>query len=544
MGKDTLWCEVIDRRSEIGPGGGSTLRHYLRTLWRRKWVALAPLVLIPLVTFVASHRQQALYEASADVLVNRQEVATTSLIGQTPALDDAGRTMDTQAQLARVPTVAVRTLAAAGLPGKPASALLNRSVVYPLADILRFTVDDPDPTLAPRLAAEYARQFVRYRRELDTAGLARTLEELELKIKGLESAGQASSPLYARLSDRQQQLESLEALRTSNISVVQTPGPGDTEQIAPRPLRNTALALVGGLVAGLILAFLSEALSTRPRSEEEIEALLGVPFLGRLRVGARPRGEASPSLLRDPGGPDADAFHTLRTNLELANSAVAARTIMVTSLQAGEGKSAAAANLAVAFARAGRHVVLVDLDLRKSSLTRLFGLDNRYGVTSVAPDGDEIAEALVPIRLEDLDERNTADTSNSGPGGLGALLEVVGSGPRPAHPTEFLSSNALAAVLADLKRRADIVLVDVPPLLEAPDAAALSARLDGLLLVVSSRRARRPTLADARRIIEPWPLAKLGFAIIESVDARPYVRPLHRAQRQFARRRLAEAEVK
>jgi Mrp family chromosome partitioning ATPase len=513
------------------------LRSYLDALWRRKWIALAPLVLIPLVTLVATLRQHELYEASADVLVNRQEAATTSLIGQTPALDDAERTMATHARLARVPLVLDRTIAAAGPPGISRNALLRSSSVFPLDDILRFTVSAREPARAARLASAYARQFVRYRRDLDTVGLARALEELRGQIAELEAAGRADSPLYLRLADREQQLESLEALRTSNVSVVQAAGPGDAERVAPRPRRNTAIALATGVVVGLILVFLWESLTTRPRSEEELEALLGMPLLARVRLGAR--GERAPPL-GDPSGPEADAVHTLRTNLELANVAVAAKTIMVTSPRAGEGKSVVSARLAVALARAGRHVALVDLDLREASLTRLLGLDDRVGVAAVAGRECELADALVAIPLEDGAEPSGPPDSN-GRGDFRGLLEVLGSGQALVHPAELLSSKALAAVLAELERHADIVLVEVPPLLEAPDAAAVSPRLDGLLLVVRSRLARGPTLADARRAVETWPVAKLGFAVVEGGDEWPHVVGLRRVSLP-ARAKLGQAE--
>ena len=300
-----------DNRTEVRPDGVSTLRLYVQAIWRRKWLVLVPLVLLPLVTLLASLRQPSVYEASADVLVNRQEAATATLIGQTPALDDPGRTMETQVLLASVPAVLERTIEAAGVTGLSPAALRKKSTVFPLADILRFVVSDEDPGQAARLASEYAREFVRYRRELDTVGLEATLAQVTRQIEQLEAAGNMNSPLYVRLADREQQLESLTALRTSNVSVVQTSTAGDAEQVAPRPRRNAALALVAGLVVGLILVFLWETLSTRPRSPQEFEDLLGMPFLARLKAG---RGGSS-LLTHAAIGGEADAVHTLRTNL-------------------------------------------------------------------------------------------------------------------------------------------------------------------------------------------------------------------------------------
>jgi Mrp family chromosome partitioning ATPase len=528
---------VDDRPADAGPDGVSTLRHYLHALWRQRWLLLVPLVLLPVVTFVASVRQEAVYEASADVLVNRQEAATTSVIGQTPVLDDPDRTMDTQVLLASVPEVLERTIEAAGATDLSPTALLDHSTVFPLADILRFNVSDEEPGRAATLASEYARSFVDYRRELDTVGLESTLAQVRRQIAQLEAAGKVDSPLYLRLADREQQLESLKALRTSNVSVVQAPTAGDAEQVAPRPRRNAALALLAGLLIGLVLVFLRETLSTRPRSAQEYEALLGMPFLARLTSG--PAGPAV--LTQAASGPEADAVHTLRANLELASSAVGARTILITSPHAGEGKSATTAQLGVALARAGRRVTLVDLDLRESALTQLMGLDSRRGITTLVRGDCELTEALVSIPLDQLDEQR-APAATNGRRDFGALLEVVGSGPRSGHPSEILSSKALAPILSELEQRADIVLVEAAPLLDAPDAASVAACLDGLLLVVSARDARGPVLADVRRTVDPWPLAKLGFGLTDGGDARPHGRQLRWGKATAPTTRVGDAE--
>jgi capsular exopolysaccharide synthesis family protein len=506
---------MIEQRSEVGADGVSTLRHYVNVLWRRKWLAIVPLVLLPALVYVSSKREPAVYEASADVLVNRQEAAATSLVGQTPAFDDVGRSIDTQIRLARTDPLLRRVLDRAGEDDTPTRALRNKSTVFPLSNILRFTVQNEQRDLAPRLATAYAEEFVRFRRELDTSGYAATLEELRKQIGQLETAGRVDSPLYVRLADREKQLEALTALSRSNVSVVQTASPGDEEQVAPRPLRNAALAAVAGLVLGLLLVALWETLSTRPRSVEESEGLLGIPLLGRLQLGGR-----SPSA-------EADAFHTLRTNLELANTHVGAHTIVVSSLHGGEGKTTVAANVAAAFSRAGRRVALVDLDLREGLLTKRLGVDNRRGVTTLARGEGTVDEAVVTVPV---------DATHS--------VDVVPSAPLPSNPGDLLASRSLQAALAQLQERADLVVVDVPPVLDSADAAALSTRLDraALLLVVDARRARRPELARARRTLDVLPIAKIGFALTEGGDGGPLHVGTSRSTEDSARRRVGTAE--
>jgi Mrp family chromosome partitioning ATPase/capsular polysaccharide biosynthesis protein len=502
-------------RYEDRPDGVSTLRHYLNVLWRGKWIGLAAVVLIAAVALLGALRQQSLYEVSADVLINRQEVATTSVIGQTPALDDAGRTMETQVRLAKVPAVLERTIADAGVSGLSASGLSGQSSVFPLADILRFSVSDHDAGRAASLASAYARAFVRYRRELDTSGLARTLEQLASQMDQLQAAGSGDSALYLRLADRQQQLETLRTLRSSNVSVVRTAGAADADKVAPRPLRTVAIALVIGLVVGLILVFLRETLSTRPRDENEVEALLGMPFLGRIRLGGYADVWRSSA---GSAGDDGDAIHRLRTNLELANARLGARTIMVTSPGWGEGKSETTAQLGAALARAGHRVTLVDLDMRRSSLSRLLALDDRLGLSAVLRGECDLNEAVVSLSTGNRPERGVLSRTNGRPNGS-PLLEAVAAGAIDGHPAEVLSSKALAELLIEVREATDIVLVDVPPLLEAPDAAALISRMDAMLLVMSSAHARGPTLADVRRATDTWNAAKLGFALTEGKEA-------------------------
>jgi Mrp family chromosome partitioning ATPase len=184
---------------------------------------------------------------------------------------------------------------------------------------------------------------------------------------------------------------------------------------------------------------------------------------------------------------------------------------MVTSPHDGERKSETALQLGFALARAGSHVVLVDLDLRRPALSERIGLDRLPGLTSVAGGECELDEALVSLPLGD-DAYRAGD-----PGGR---LEAVGPGHVAIHPAELLSSGGLARTLEELRQRADVLLLDVAPVLDAPDAAALAPRLDAVLLVVSSRDARGPVLADVRRTIESWPVSRLGFAVVEGRDVR------------------------
>jgi Mrp family chromosome partitioning ATPase len=500
-----------------------TLRHYVGVLWRRRWALLAPIVVVPVVTLVATLSQAPVHEASAEVLINRQEIAATSLVGETPALDDASRSIETQARLARIPDVVDQAVAAAGVEGLSRNDLLVSSSVFPTAGLLTFVVEDEDPETAALLASEYARQFAEYRRELDTRALIETLADLRSDIAELEASGETGTPLYASLVDKEQTLRALETLSTSNVFVVRTAEASDTEQVAPRPLRNTALAVVAGVLGGLVLAFLWEALDTRVRRPEDVESLLGLPLLARL-PDPRRHGGARIALLDPAESPEAEAHHALRLSLEFANADLGARTILVTSAGERDGKTRVAANLAVGLARAGRRVALVDLDLRDPVLTRVFGLETRAGATTVCLGRSTPEHALVRVPLGQ--DEGSGHPETNGHGELDGMLEVMGAGPLPPRPTELLASRTVEGLLATLASRADTVVVDGPLALAGAEATALADKVEAVLLVVGLRSARRKTLAELGRVLSAWPAAKLGFALTAGASAGRRGRPL------------------
>jgi capsular exopolysaccharide synthesis family protein len=458
-----------------------------------------------------SLRQAPLYEASAEVLLARQNLAATLTGTQDPTVyQQAERVAETQAQLATVPDVAQRTIDAVGVDGLTVREFLELSSVSAErnADLLEFTVQSESRALAEQLSTEYARQFTQYRLELDTHALVLAREEVETQIAELEAQGDQTSPLYASLIEKEQQLRTMEALQTSNAFVVRNAERAD--QVRPTPIRNGLIAAALGLLLGIMLAFLWEALDTRVRSAEEIGATLGLPLLARLPMpGRRLRGGNKLVMLTNPRSVQAEAFRMLRTNVEFVNLERGARTIMVTSAVQSEGKSTTIANLAVAYALAGRRVALVDLDLRRPFVARFFNAEGRAGVTDVAVGRLDLEHALVPVELV----RGTGADADRRAGGE---LAVLPCGSLPPDAGEFVGTRALGAILRNLRERFDLVLIDAPPLLNVGDALALSARVDALLIVTRLKVIKRGMLGELQRILETAPAEKLGFAVTDA----------------------------
>jgi Mrp family chromosome partitioning ATPase/capsular polysaccharide biosynthesis protein len=509
----------------------STVQDYLRVMRRRKWIVLQALVLVPFAAVLFSLRQEKLYEAHAKVLLSHQNLA--SALTGTPdqsSLVQPERIAQTQADLARVVDVADRTLRAAGL-SRPASDFLAHSRVSPEqnSDLLDFAVTDHDPSLAARLATAYAREFTLYRAALDTQSLRKARADLQRRIRGLKGSRAPSPPVYQSLVEKDQQLTLMEALQTSNASVVQSAT--RATKVQPRPVRNGILGLALGLVFGVGLAFLREALDTRVRNGEEISERLALPLLARLPEPRRRLARAKRlAMLADPGGQGAEAFRMLATNLEFVRLGREVRTIMVTSAVEAEGKSTTVANLAVALVRTGQRVALLDLDLRRPLLDKFFDLDDRPGLVQLAIGQVSLEEALIPVALGDIAKvprlrevtGNGDATGNSHFAGRaaaaarslrGGSLHIAVAGATPPNPGEFAGSEALAIILRQLRDGFDTVLIDAPPALEVGDAMALTANVDAVIVIARMNVVRRSMLNELKRLLDATPAIKLGYIL-------------------------------
>jgi Mrp family chromosome partitioning ATPase/capsular polysaccharide biosynthesis protein len=487
------------------------LGHQLRVLRHGAWLVALTTVAVTAAAIGISLRQEARYQASADVFLASENLSA-DLTGI--ASGDPERILSTQARLARLPVVRERALRIAGERQRP--ELLADSAVTSAgnADILNFSVIAPGQELAARLATSYARAYTEYRREIDTRALVAARKLLEDQLDELRASGvTTSSSLYRSLQQRRGQIRTAETLRGSKALVVRD-ADGAT-QTQPKTTRNAVLGGFLGLLLGVALVLLRDALNTRVRATDEVEARLGLPLLGRIpEVHNQRRSAGRLSILSAPRSVEAEAFRILATNLEFANVDVGARTIMATSANRAEGKSTLFANLAVALARRGKRVVLADLDLRRPSVAGLFGIDQRPGVTDVARGRVPLEEALTPFPLNGLDTPGV-DASGNGNDGAGhaGRLEVLPAGTIPGDAGEFVTSEDMARLTEELAARADFVLLDTAPILQVGDALALSAHVDALLAVTRLSKVRPGVLEEFRRVLAGAPVIKLGLVV-------------------------------
>jgi len=513
---------------------GTSLRDYLRVLRRRKWIILQAVILVPAVAIGLSLRQEKVYKGTAEVLLVQQNVANQlNGLNDPSGYQQPDRRAQTQADLARVPLVAKSALELAGTPRYSVDNFLKHSsaAVKTNSDLLELSAWNHHPTRAKVLAEAYANAFSQFRAQLDTQSYANARKRVKAQLAELAAGHHQDTDLYRHLLSKRDELDQIIALLTRNAVPVKVPD--QAVQIQPRPVRNGILGLALGIVLGIGLAFLREALDTRVRTSDEVGERLGLPILGRLPEPPRKlRSRDHLVMVAQPHGPQAEAFRALRTNVDFANLDRKARTIMVTSAVQAEGKSTTVANLAVALARAGRKVILVDLDFRRPYVERFFDLGPCPGLTDVALGYAKLDDAIVNVavtRERKARKSLNGNGANGHAGGNGhshvsGVLDVLTVGPAPPNGGDFIGSSAVGELLEELRDVYDVVLIDSPPLLRVGDGIALSGRVDGLIVVGRLQTLRKATLTELARVLESVPAAKLGCVVTgaETDDESPY----------------------
>lgn len=492
----------------------------LETL-RSGWpIIVVTTVLIAALALAASWQQSALYRSNAQVFVATN--ALNSALGNVPLLStDPDRVLNTQAAVARLPEVA--RLGVARLEGDiTVGELLGESTVTASTgeDILIFTVEDSDPERAAQFADAYAAAYTEYRRQLDTRSLRQARAELKKQIAQLGEGSAASQgprgSVIANLLDQSQNLRTRELLQTSNSTL--GPPAGKGAKVQPKPVQAAFLGGVIGLILGISLVFARDALNTRVRTSDEIQSRMGTtPLLGRIPPPPRSLDEANQiSVLEESESFQAEAFRMLATSIELVNLDRGARSLMVTSAVSAEGKSTTAASVAVTFARRGYKVALVEADVRRPSLSKLLNLGDSPGLTDVVVRRAKLEDALVSVPLpgEEL-------PSSNGAGAEAGKLEVLVGGPKPPSPGEFLKLRAVADVIKALEERADLVIIDTPPLLHLSDVTTmmLNADVDAVIIAVRLGVARRQHTDELKRILDTAPVIQLGFFVTDARDS-------------------------
>ena len=337
----------------------------------------------------------------------------------------------------------------------------------------------------------------------------------------LKREAEANKQLYDGLLQKLKEAGISAGLRSSNIRVVD-PALVPKSPSKPQKGRNISLAILVGLVGGIGLALLREYLDNTVKNPDDIENLARLPSLAVVPAFASPNGHSSrsrlPKLLKGQGSAAregrvevvshlqpqsqiSEAFRALRTSLLLSQADHPPQVILMTSALPREGKTTAAANLAVTLAQLGDKTLLVDGDLRKPGVSRALSMaGGKYpGLSSY----------LAGVSTLDLITVQHPGISN---------LSVIPTGPVPPNPADLLSSHRLSEMVLELRRRYKFVVIDSPPIMAATDAVILSVLVDGVLLVVRSGETPKEAFTRTCDLLSSVKARVLGV-VLNAVDS-------------------------
>ena len=402
-----------------------------RVVRRWWWVLVAATLVGGALGYGLSLQITPTYEATTRLLVTQRQ---TEGVVQLNDIQTAERLANTFSRLVTLRPVLEQAIADGGLPFDTAELGGRLTVSNPAGtQLLELSAQSSDPALAARTANEVAAAFI---------------------------------------SSNQAELTA----RPGQVSVVEQAIP-PAAPVSPRPLLNAILAamLALGVTGGIVM--LVEYLDDTVKGPEQAQEITGLPTLGRIErfEGMRSPREQLQSATK-PRSTVAEAYRAARTNLTYAIDLGRERKlVLVTSPGPGEGKTTTAANLAVVFGLAGHRVCVIDTDLRRPTLHRVYGLENAEGLTN-----------LLLSREPDIDRAVQRSIYTN--------VSVVTAGPLPPNPSELLGSARMQEVLERLRGRFDIVLLDSPPALVVTDASVLSTLVDGLVVVARAGKTRRGAL--------------------------------------------------
>lgn len=344
---------------------------------------------------------------------------------------------------------------------------------------------------------------------------AMDLNLLEIEYGRLERAKTNSEKLYTIVLERSKESDLAGLMRFNNITVADVPFVLSSP-VKPRVPVNLTLGLVFGILVGVGIALGRERLDRTIRETDDIEQDIGAPMLGllpavslrskratyyspakgrsrsrRAETGNTMSDETPPELIAHqlPASNAAECARAIRTSLTFASPDKPYKTILVTSGSPSEGKTTVASTIAITFAQAGQRTLLLDCDLRRSRLHRVFKHTNNEGISSVLPDLSRLDAAI-----------RTTEVPN---------LSLLAAGPRVPNPAELIQSERFELLQAALRERFDRIIIDSPPILAVTDGAVLAAHADASVLVLRAKKTRKDT---ARHVVRK--LSDLGCTVV------------------------------
>jgi succinoglycan biosynthesis transport protein ExoP len=490
------------------------LKRYFAAIKKWWWLLVISTLVAAVASYFAVQRMPRIYQATATVMVgqglqsanpNSQDLYISQQLAQTY------REMVTRGPILGGAAEAL------GLPYVPSPQNVSAWLVSG-TQLMGIAVRDTDPERARALADAIVQQLIKetpnevaeaqarqakvrsYLTELE-GNIQATQEEIQAEQAKLADANSARAieQSQTNIAALQQKLASYQATygsllggvepRTNFISVFE-PASTPTQPISPNVRMTVLMAAAIGLVLAVGGAFLIEFLDDTVKTPEDVDQAIHLPTLANIVRTQGRKGTNNLVAAHEPLSPATEAYRTLRTNVRVSSVDEPLRTLVVTSPNPSDGKTTLVANLGVVMAQAGNRVVLVDADLRRSTLHKHFELPNREGLTNALLEDEPTLDGW----LQETEIEN---------------LRVLTSGPLPPNPSELLGSKRMHQLVERLKDEADVVLFDSPPNLVVTDASVLAIEVEGVLLVVEAGRTRRTAAQQATEQLQ-----QLGVNIV------------------------------
>jgi len=477
------------------------LRQYAAVI--RKWLWLMVLATIVAATFswLAVKDQPPVYETYTTLMIGQ----TIQQVNPDYAEFYAGEQLaQTYAELIKREPILKATAASLGFadPDSQWRSLQGRIAVsvLPGTQLMEIRVTDTDPERAALIADELARQLIhsveatrpqdsdRQFIEEQAATLPPKIQAAQDEIQTLEAelggafSAREIQDLQSRINTLENQVNNWQATYAQyrlllgdkgvNVLTVLEEAAVPTMPVGASWILQVALAAAVGLMLAVVAAFLMEYLDDTIKTPDDVDKVMHLTTLAGVSRIPGDRLREKLITVKHPKSPVSEAYRVLRTNLQFSSLDKPLRTLVVTSPNPSEGKSTTVANLGAVMAQTGKRVVLVDADLRRPVLHRIFELDNKTGLTDMLlREGLVIDGHLQPTGVEN--------------------LRLLNTGPLPPNPSELLGSQRMTALIERLKEEADLILFDSPPSLAVTDASVLATQADGVLIVANAGRTRR-----------------------------------------------------
>jgi non-specific protein-tyrosine kinase len=333
--------------------------------------------------------------------------------------------------------------------------------------------------------------------ELSNLNSARQIADMQNQIASLQAKMDTLQYNYTNL------LASTQQGAINSLSLVE-PASLPEEPIGPNRLLTVLTASSIAFILAVGAAYLLTYLDNSIKSPEEIKRLSNLPTLGAIPLIP---GDNNPDKLvvtREPRSPISEAYRTLRTGVQFSMiDRPESTSVQVTSANPSEGKSVTAANLAAVIAQAGHRVLIMDADLRRPMVHKIFGIDNRIGLT----------DFFRTLRSSDFNQQVDILLDQLARPSLQEGLWVLTSGPIPPNPSELLGSNTFQVLIKSLKERFDYLILDSPPVMVVTDAVVLSTLVNGSILVVDAETTQKNQLKQAAERLKEVNANILGVVV-------------------------------